>query len=141
MKEEGVTDSDLIDPGGRHNSVKMVLSCCNQLLTKEETLSMLRELMPDHWQDDNIQRLVNDFYTDYYNPSQRLTQFQKRIFRESRGAVGSLVTGRGTEEADRGSAEKHLHRSVSAALVKEVALLKPFLPHHSISDEACAGRG
>ena len=105
MKEEGVTESDLIDPGGRHNSVKMVLSCCNQLLTKEETLSMLRELMPDHWQDDNIQRLVNDFYTDYYNPSQRLTQFQKRIFRESRGAVGSLVTDGGTEEADRGSAE------------------------------------
>ena len=84
MKEEGVTETDLTDEGGRHNSVKMVLSSCNQLLSKAETLSMLKELMPDHWQDENIQTLVNDFYTDYYNPSQRLTLFQKRVFRESR---------------------------------------------------------
>ena len=84
MKEEGVTDADLVDQGGRHNSVKMILSSCNQLLTKEETLGMLKELMPNNWQDENIQNLVNDFYTDYYNPSQRLTLFQKRVFRESR---------------------------------------------------------
>ena len=84
MKEEGVTDADLTDQGGRHNSVKMVLSCCNQLLTKGETLGVLKELMPDHWQDENIQTLVDDFYTDYYNPSQRLTLFQKRVFRDSR---------------------------------------------------------
>ena len=84
MKEEGVTETDLTDEGGRHNSVKMVLSSCNQLLSKAETLSMLKELMPDHWQDENIQTLVDDFYTDYYNPSQRLTLFQKRVFRESR---------------------------------------------------------
>ena len=61
MKEEGVTETDLTDEGGRHNSVKMVLSSCNQLLSKAETLSMLKELMPDHWQDENIQTLVNDF--------------------------------------------------------------------------------
>ena len=84
MKEEGVTETDLTDEGGRHNSVKMVLSCCNQLLTKEETLSMLQKLMPEHWQDENIQTLVNDFYSEYYNPSQRLSLFQKRVFRESR---------------------------------------------------------
>jgi hypothetical protein len=124
MKEEGVTESDLIDPGGRHNSVKMVLSCCNQLLTKEETLSMLRELMPDHWQDDNIQRLVNDFYTDYYNPSQRLTQFQKRIFRESRGAVGTLVTDRGAEDSGRGSAESQpLGAAAPPAMPKKLPAL------------------
>jgi hypothetical protein len=84
MKEEGVTETDLTDEGGRHNSVKMVLSSCNQLLTKEETLSMLQKLMPDHWQDENIQTLVTDFYSEYYNPSQRLSLFQKRVFRESR---------------------------------------------------------
>ncbi len=124
MKEEGVTESDLIDPGGRHNSVKMVLSCCNQLLTREETLSMLRELMPDHWQDDNIQRLVNDFYTDYYNPSQRLTQFQKRIFRESRGAVGTLVTDRGAEDSGRGSAESQpLGAAAPPAMPKKLPAL------------------
>ena len=90
MKEEGVTDADLVDQGGRHNSVKMILSSCNQLLTKEETLSMLKELMPNNWQDENIQTLVNDFYTDYYNPSQRLTLFQKRVFRESRKLGGDV---------------------------------------------------
>ena len=88
MKEEGVTDADLVDQGGRHNSVKMILSSCTQLLSKEETLGMLKELMPNNWQDENIQNLVNDFYTDYYNPSQRLTLFQKRVFRESRRLGG-----------------------------------------------------
>ena len=88
MKEEGVTDADLVDRGGRHNSVKMILSSCTQLLTKEETLGVLKELMPDNWQDENIQTLVNDFYSDYYNPSQRLTLFQKRVFRESRRLGG-----------------------------------------------------
>lgn len=89
MKEEGVTERDLVDQGGRHNSVKMILSSCTQLLTREETLAVLKELMPDNWQDENIQNLVNDFYTDYYNPSQRLTQFQKRVFRESRRLGGT----------------------------------------------------
>ena len=60
MKEEGVTDADLVDQGGRHNSVKMILSSCTQLLSKEETLGMLKELMPNNWQDENIQNLVND---------------------------------------------------------------------------------
>ena len=90
MKEEGVTDADLVDRGGRHNSVKMILSSCTQLLSKEETLGMLKELMPDNWQDENIQTLVNDFYSDYYNPSQRLTLFQKRVFRESRRLGGEV---------------------------------------------------
>ena len=90
MKEEGVTDADLVDQGGRHNSVKMILSSCNQLLTKEETLGVLKELMPNNWQDENIQNLVNDFYTDYFNPSQRLTLFQKRVFRESRKLGGDV---------------------------------------------------
>ena len=93
MKEEGVTETDLVDQGGRHNSVKMVLSCCNQLLTKEETLGVLKEMMPNNWQDENIQTLVNDFYTEYYNPSQRLTLFQKRVFRESRRYGCAQVTG------------------------------------------------
>ena len=87
MKEEGVTETDLVDQGGRHNSLKMILSTCNQLLNMEELLGVLKEFMPNNWQDENIQKLVNDFYTDYYNPSQRLTQFQKRVFRESRRLV------------------------------------------------------
>ena len=84
MKEEGVSERDLVDEGGRHNSVKMVLSQCNQLLTQEETLGVLKEMMPDHWDDDNIKDLVKAYYTDYYNKNQRLTAFQKKVFRESK---------------------------------------------------------
>ena len=84
MKEEGVTEADLVNQGGRHNSLKMILSSCNQLLTIGEVQGLLKELMPNNWQDENIQNLLHDFYTAYYNPSQRLTQFQKRVFRDSR---------------------------------------------------------
>ena len=84
MKEEGVSERDLVDEGGRHNSVKMVLSQCNQLLTQDETLGVLKEMMPDHWDDDNIKDLVKAYYTDYYNKNQRLTAFQKKVFRESK---------------------------------------------------------
>ena len=74
MKEEDVTEADLVNEGGRHNSVKVVLSHCNQLLTQAETLGMLKELMPANWNDDNIRQLVTAYYTDYYNPSQRLSR-------------------------------------------------------------------
>lgn len=88
MKEEDVTDADLVNEGGRHNSVKVVLSHCNQLLTQAETLGMLKELMPNNWNDDNIRQLVTAYYTDYYNPSQRLSLVQKRIFKESKRIDG-----------------------------------------------------
>ena len=48
--------------------------------------------MPKNWQDENIQQLVEAFYTDYYNPSQRLSLVQKRIFKESK----ALTQGTGT---------------------------------------------
>ncbi len=84
MREEDVTDADLVNEGGRHNSVKVVLSHCNQLLTESETLGMLKELMPENWNDDNIRQLVKAYYTDYYNENQKLSLFQKRVFRESK---------------------------------------------------------
>ncbi len=84
MKEEDVTEADFLNEGGRHNSVKNVLGLCNQLLTRDETLGMLRELMPNNWEDKNIQDLVEAFYTEYLNPNQRLNQVQKRIFKESK---------------------------------------------------------
>ena len=95
MKEEGVTQGDLTEEGGRHTSVKVVLSHCNQLLTEDETLGVLKELMPEHWNDKNIRDLVRAYYTDYLNPHQRLSQVQKRIFRESkRYTVGSVLSSR-----------------------------------------------
>lgn len=84
MDEEGVTVDDLNVEGDRHNSVKMVLSTAVQLLRQGEFMGALSELMPNNWQDDNIQKLVSDFYAKYYDPSQKLTLAQKRIFRESR---------------------------------------------------------
>ena len=92
MKEEDVTEADLVNEGGRHNSVKNVLGLCNQLLTRGETLGMLRELMPDHWQDKNIKDLIEAFYTEYLNPNQRLNQVQKRIFKESK-RIGECTLG------------------------------------------------
>jgi hypothetical protein len=53
-------------------------------LKQGEFLGALSELMPNNWQDDNIQKLVSDFYAKYYDPSQKLTLAQKRIFSESR---------------------------------------------------------
>ena len=84
MKEEGVEPEDFVIEGRRHNSVKNVLGLCNQLLSKAETQGMLKEMMPNNWQDENIQQLVEAFYTDYYNPKQRLSLVQKRIFKESK---------------------------------------------------------
>ena len=84
MKEEGVVDADFVNEGGRHNSVKLVLSHCNQLLTQEETLGVLKVLMPNNWQDENIQTLVGDFYSKYLDRSKPLSLVQKRIFKESK---------------------------------------------------------
>ena len=84
MKEEDVTEADLVNEGGRHNSVKVVLSHCNQLLSEGETLGVLKELMPEHWNDENIRQLVKAYYSDYYNQNQKLTVFQKRVFKESK---------------------------------------------------------
>ncbi len=92
MKEEGVEPEDFVIEGRRHNSVKNVLGLCNQLLSKAETQGVLKEMMPNNWQDENIQQLVEAFYTDYYNPSQRLSLAQKRIFKESK----ALTQGAGT---------------------------------------------
>ena len=84
MKEKDLRESDFLEEGGRHTSVKMLLSGATQLLKKEEMNGMLQELMPDHWNDQNIQQLVNDFYQNYANPNQRLFKYQEQLFTGSR---------------------------------------------------------
>ena len=84
MKEKGLDRSDFVDEGGRHTAVKIFLSGATQLLTKGETNGVLKVLMPDHWQDENIQQLVNDFYQNYTNPNQRLLKYQEELFTQSR---------------------------------------------------------
>ncbi|MBR7026179.1 MAG: hypothetical protein IKI13_01200 [Bacteroidales bacterium] len=84
MKEKGLDASDFVDEGGRHTAVKIFLSGATQLLSKGETNGVLQELMPQHWGDQNIQQLVNDFYQNYTNPSQRLLKYQEELFTKSR---------------------------------------------------------
>ena len=105
MKEEEVTEQDLTVEGARHNSVKMILSQAVLLLTKEEFLGVLAEVMPRNWQDVNIQQLVSDFYEKYYDPAQKLTQFQKRVFRQSRKLIASPNPLQGEEAFDAAAQE------------------------------------
>lgn len=126
MREEGIVDADLIKEGGRHNSVKMILGQCNQLLSREETLGVLRELMPQNWQDDNIQQLVSAYYTDYYNPSQRLTLAQKRIFRESK-RMGADAQADQTPDTILGQPQGELSRIFAAKTPPEIPETLPRL--------------
>ena len=80
MKEKGLEKGDFLNEGGRHTTVKVFLSGATQLLTKEEANGILAELMPEHWKDENIQELVNAFYANYYNPTQRLPKWQETLF-------------------------------------------------------------
>ena len=84
MRKEALTVADLNDKGGRHNAVKMLLSHAIQLLTPAEFLAVLKELMPQNWNDQNIRQLVKDYYTKYYDENARLTEFQKEVYRRSR---------------------------------------------------------
>jgi hypothetical protein len=84
MKEKNLLESDFLDEGGRHTTVKMFLSGATQLLKKDETNGVLKELMPEHWDDENIQTLVEDFYQNYTNPNQRLLRYQENLFTQSR---------------------------------------------------------
>ena len=85
MRECELEPEVLVVEGGRHEAVKCILSVgASQLLTKEEFLGVLSERMPDNWQDENIRTLVNDFYAKYHDPSQKMTQFQRRVFAKSR---------------------------------------------------------
>ncbi|MBR3657390.1 MAG: hypothetical protein IKN58_09465 [Prevotella sp.] len=83
MKEKGLEEADFLNEGGRHTTVKIFLGGVSQLLRKEEVNMVLRELMPEHWNDENIQQLVNDFYANYTNPNQRLLRYQEQLFTQS----------------------------------------------------------
>lgn len=100
MKEKGLVESDFVNDGGRHTTVKMLLSGATQLLTKAEVNGVLSELMPDHWDDENIQTLVNDFYAKYNDPTQRLMKYQEELFVKSRRAYAGHRQGSDVQRAD-----------------------------------------
>jgi hypothetical protein len=99
MKEKKLESGDFIDDGGRHNSVKIFLSSATQLLEPQELNAVLAELMPEHWADENIQKLVSDFYAKYTDPSQKLTRAQEEIF------VGSRRLGNSAEQDSTNSSQ------------------------------------
>ena len=85
MKENELEAVDFQEEGSRHNNVKIMLSLACQMVTREEFMGWLSEVMPDgYWKSDDIQRLVCDFYAKYNDPAQKFTQFQMKVLRESR---------------------------------------------------------
>lgn len=85
LKEAGLTVNDLNEEGGRHNAVKSILSVgITQLMTKAEFRGVLGELTPAYSQEKECQQLVTDFYTKYTDDSLKMTQFQRRVFAQSR---------------------------------------------------------
>ena len=105
MKEKGLLESDFLDEGGRHTTVKILLGGVTQLLNLKEVNGMLQELMPEHWSDANIQQLVSDFYKNYTKPNQRLFKYQEGLFTESRRLEQGAET-EGEQENDDENAEK-----------------------------------
>ena len=83
MREKGLVWSHFLNEGGRHTAVKIFLSGATQLLTKAEANGIFQELMPKHWQDDNIQNLVNAFYENYTDPNHKLLRYQENLFTQS----------------------------------------------------------
>ena len=85
LKEAGLTVNDLNEEGGRHNAVKSILSVgITQLMKQEEFLTVMKELAPQYSQEKEYQQLVTDFYAKYTDDSQKMTQFQRRVFAQSR---------------------------------------------------------
>ena len=84
MKEAELTPEVLIVEGHRHEALKSILSVgATQLLTKQELLGVLKVRMSQNWQDKNIQQLVDDFYSKYNDPSQKMSQFQRKVLAKS----------------------------------------------------------
>lgn len=101
LKEAGLTVNDLNEVGGRHNTVKSILSVgATQLLTQGEFIGVMQEMTSAYSQEKEFRQLVSDFYAKYTDDSQKLTQFQRRVFAASRkiSPVKTAVQGDVQEE-------------------------------------------
>ncbi len=105
LKEAELTPDVLVVKGHRHEALKSILSVgATQLLKKEELLGVLKVRMPDNWQDENIQTLVNDFYAKYHDESQKMTAFQRKTLARSLTPL-RLPRGGELEDSPRGGLE------------------------------------
>ena len=100
LKAKGLERCDFLNDGGRHNAVKIFLSGANQLLEQDEANGVLAELMPEHWNDQNIQDCVRDFYDRYYNRNRKLNKDEEEIFTKSRRIGADSTTSTGSEAAE-----------------------------------------
>ena len=97
MKEAELTEDVLVVEGHRHEALKSILSVgATQLLKKEELIGVLQVRMAQNWQDQNIRQLVDDFYSKYYDPNQKMSQFQRKVLAKALKMVqgeGLMVKG------------------------------------------------
>ena len=100
LKAKGLERCDFLNDGGRHNAVKIFLSGANQLLEQDEANGVLAELMPEHWNDQNIQDCVRDFYDRYYNRNRKLNKDEEEIFTKSRRLGADSTPSTGSEAAE-----------------------------------------
>ena len=84
MKEAELSPEVLVVEGHRHEALKSILSVgATQLLKKEELMGVLKVRMAQNWQDKNIRQLVDDFYSKYYDPNQKMSQCQRKVLAKS----------------------------------------------------------
>ena len=104
MREAGLQSRDFTDEGGRHNAVKSVLSVgADKLLSESEFTGVLHSIMGSYSQSDDIRRLISDYYMKYNDPTQKLTQFQRRVFAQSRRMSANVETASVSNAADGGT--------------------------------------
>ena len=142
MKEAELTPDVLIVEGHRHEALKSILSVgATQLLKKEELLGVLQVRMAQNWQDKNIQQLVDDFYSKYSDPNQKMSQFQRKVLAKSLKMVKAESLHTGTDplcdasSAQQGQAPcapempKKLPKVVQLLTSKTPDIYKPAVAH------------
>ena len=133
MEEAELEPEALVVEGARHNAVKSILSVgAAQLLTKGEFCGVLSEMMPDHWQDKNIQDLLNDFYEKYTDSSQKMTQFQRRVFAKSR-KIGRSQAEKPAVEAESEAPQSELSKLYASQEPPQMPRVLPKLVKAAVS--------
>ena len=133
MEEAELEPEALVVEGARHNAVKSILSVgAAQLLTKGEFSGVLSEMMPDHWQDKNIQDLLNDFYEKYTDSSQKMTQFQRRVFAKSR-KIGRSQAEKPAVEAESEAPQSELSKLYASQEPPQMPRVLPKLVKATVS--------
>ena len=133
MEEAELEPEALVVEGARHNAVKSILSVgAAQLLTKGEFCGVLSEMMPEHWQDKNIQDLLNDFYEKYTDSSQKMTQFQRRVFAKSR-KIGRSQAEKPAVEAESEAPQSELSKLYASQEPPQMPRVLPKLVKAAVS--------